>query len=61
MVIVCKTDPKSSPAHKGISLLVVEEGTPGFKRGKKLNKIGIHSGDTGEEYYRQTAKAIVGA
>ncbi len=48
VVIVCKTDPKASPAHKGISLLVVEEGTPGFKRGKKLDKIGIHSGDTGE-------------
>ncbi|WP_166462368.1 acyl-CoA dehydrogenase family protein [Psychrobacillus vulpis] len=47
-VVVCKTDPKAQPAHKGISLLVVEKGMIGFKRGKKLDKIGIHSGDTGE-------------
>lgn len=48
VVVVCKTDPTASPAHKGISLIVVETGTPGFKRGKKLNKIGMHSSDTGE-------------
>ena len=47
-VIVCKTDPKAEPAYRGISLLVVEAGTPGFKRGKKLEKIGMHSGDTAE-------------
>ncbi|MFJ8064674.1 acyl-CoA dehydrogenase family protein [Psychrobacillus sp. NPDC096426] len=47
-VIVCKTDPDAEPAHRGISLLVVEKGMEGFKHGKKLNKIGMHSGDTGE-------------
>lgn len=47
-VVVCKTDPQAQPAHRGISLLVVEKGMEGFKRGKKLDKIGIHSGDTGE-------------
>ncbi len=48
VVVVCKTDPKATPAHRGISLIVVEEGTSGFKRGKKLNKVGMHSSDTGE-------------
>ncbi len=48
VVVVCKTDPYAQPAYKGISLLVVETGTPGFKRGKKLDKIGMHSADTGE-------------
>lgn len=48
IVVVCKTDPQANPAYKGISLLVVESGTPGFKRGKKLDKIGMHSADTGE-------------
>lgn len=48
VVLVCKTDPQVQPAYKGISLLVVETGTPGFKRGKKLDKIGMHSADTGE-------------
>lgn len=48
VVVVCKTDPQATPAHRGISLIVVEDGTPGFKRGKKLNKVGMHSSDTGE-------------
>lgn len=48
VVVVCKTDPQASPAYKGVSLLIVENGTPGFKRGKKLDKIGMHSADTGE-------------
>lgn len=48
VVVVCKTDPQASPAYKGVSLLILESGTPGFKRGKKLDKIGMHSADTGE-------------
>ena len=40
LVIVCaKTDP--SKGAKGISLFLVETSTPGFKRGKKLNKMGM--------------------
>lgn len=48
VVVVCKTDPQANPAHRGISLLVVEDGMPGFKRGKKLNKVGQHASDTSE-------------
>lgn len=48
VVVVCKTNPHAQPAYKGISLIVVETGTTGFKRGKKLDKIGMHSADTGE-------------
>ena len=48
VIVVCKTDDKVEPAYRGISLLVVEDGMPGFKRGKKLNKMGMHSGDTAE-------------
>lgn len=48
VVVVCKTDPKASPAHRGMSLLLVENGIEGFKRGKKLDKIGQHCSDTGE-------------
>jgi len=48
VIVVCKTDPQAQPAYRGISLLIVENGTPGFTRGKKLNKIGMHSGDTAE-------------
>ena len=46
VVVACKTDPEAG--HKGISLIVVEEGTPGFKRGKKLEKIGQLAGETCE-------------
>lgn len=54
VVVVCKTNPQARPAYKGISLLVVESGTPGFKRGKKLDKIGMHSADTGELIFEET-------
>ncbi|MBM7702201.1 acyl-CoA dehydrogenase family protein [Metabacillus iocasae] len=48
IVIACKTDSHANPAYKGISLLVVERDTVGFKRGTKLNKVGLHSQDTAE-------------
>lgn len=48
VIVVCKTDPYAKPAHKGISLIVAETGTPGFRKGKKLKKIGQHANDTCE-------------
>jgi len=48
IIVACKTDPNANPAHKGISLLLVESDTPGFSRGRKLNKVGMHSQDTAE-------------
>ncbi len=48
VIVVCKTEPSGSQVHQGISLLVVEKDTEGFKRGKRLDKIGMHSGNTGE-------------
>lgn len=51
IIVVAKTDPKAVPAHKGISLLLVERGMEGFTRGKKLNKVGLHSQDTTELFF----------
>jgi alkylation response protein AidB-like acyl-CoA dehydrogenase len=34
--------------HKGLSLVVVERGMPGFERGRNLEKLGLHSQDTAE-------------
>jgi acyl-CoA dehydrogenase len=48
IVVACKTNPKAEPRHKGVSLIVVERDTPGFSRGRKLNKIGLHCQDTAE-------------
>lgn len=50
-VVVVKTDSYAEPKHQGISLLVVEEGTPGFTKGRKLDKVGLHAQDTAELYF----------
>ena len=34
--------------HKGITLMVLERGMPGFERGRNLDKLGLHSQDTAE-------------
>ena len=44
-VIAVRTSPDR---HKGLSLLVVDAGTPGFHRGRNLEKIGLHAQDTSE-------------
>ncbi|WP_026573126.1 acyl-CoA dehydrogenase family protein [Bacillus sp. UNC438CL73TsuS30] len=48
ILVACKTDPNAKPKHKGISLLMIERGAPGFSRGRKLNKVGLHCQDTAE-------------
>ncbi|KQL49431.1 acyl-CoA dehydrogenase [Brevibacillus choshinensis] len=48
VIVAVKTDPKATPAHRGVSLLLVDRDTPGFSRGKKLKKIGLRSQDTAE-------------
>ncbi|MEI2665011.1 acyl-CoA dehydrogenase family protein [Rossellomorea sp. LJF3] len=48
VIVAVKTDPHSKPPHKGVSLLAVERDTPGFSRGRKLDKIGLHCQDTAE-------------
>ena len=46
VIVVCKTDPDAG-AH-GFSLIVVERDTPGFERGRNLEKIGMSAQDTAE-------------
>ncbi|REJ09986.1 acyl-CoA dehydrogenase family protein [Halobacillus trueperi] len=55
VVVVCKTAPHASPAYKGISLMIVERDTPGFSRGRKLDKIGLNSQDTSELIFEDAA------
>ena len=41
VIVVAITNPKAkSPAH-GISLFIVDDGTPGFTKGRKLKKMGF--------------------
>ncbi|HYY11951.1 MAG TPA: acyl-CoA dehydrogenase family protein, partial [Kineosporiaceae bacterium] len=49
VVTAVKTDP--AQRHRGISLLVLERGMPGFERGRNLDKIGQHSQDTAELFF----------
>ena len=44
VIVVARTDPDAG--HRGISLLVVERGMPGFERGRNLEKLGMHAQDT---------------
>ncbi|WNS73758.1 acyl-CoA dehydrogenase family protein [Bacillus sp. DTU_2020_1000418_1_SI_GHA_SEK_038] len=48
IIVACNTNPHAVPAYKGISLLAIERDTPGFTRGRKLNKVGLHCQDTAE-------------
>lgn len=47
-VVACKTDPHMTPAHKGISLIVVTKDTPGFSKGRQLEKMGQYCSDCAE-------------
>jgi alkylation response protein AidB-like acyl-CoA dehydrogenase len=49
VILAAKTDP--SRRHHGMSLLVVERGTPGFERGRNLDKVGLHAQDTAELFF----------
>jgi alkylation response protein AidB-like acyl-CoA dehydrogenase len=49
VITAVKTD--SSQRHRGMSLLVVERDTPGFERGRNLDKVGMHAQDTAELFF----------
>jgi alkylation response protein AidB-like acyl-CoA dehydrogenase len=49
VVVAVKTDP--TERHRGMSLLVLERGMPGFERGRNLHKVGLHAQDTAELHF----------
>jgi alkylation response protein AidB-like acyl-CoA dehydrogenase len=49
VIIVAKTDP--SQGARGISLIMVERDTPGFSRGRNLEKMGLKAQDTAELFF----------
>jgi len=46
VVMAVKTD--ASAGAKGVSLLLIDTSLPGFSKGRKLEKMGLHSQDTSE-------------
>ncbi len=51
LVIVAAKDSREINPHTAVDLFLVEAGTPGFEKGKKLNKIGWRSQDTAELFF----------
>ncbi|NMO01435.1 acyl-CoA dehydrogenase [Gordonia sp. TBRC 11910] len=49
LVVAARTDPVGG--SRGFSLFVVERDTPGFERGRKLDKIGLPAQDTAELFF----------
>jgi len=61
VLLAVKTDPELG--HKGISLFLVDTTTPGFRRGRALEKLGNHAQDTAELFFedmRVPADALLG-
>ncbi|MEX0582626.1 MAG: acyl-CoA dehydrogenase family protein [Sneathiella sp.] len=49
VIVVTKTDPAAGA--KGTTLFLVEAGTPGFDKGRNLDKLGLKAQDTAELFF----------
>ncbi len=52
VIVVAKTDTETNPPHRGIALFLVEADTPGFVRGRNLEKLGLKGQDTSELFFQ---------
>ncbi len=57
VITALKTDPAQK--HRGMSVLVIEDGTVGFERGRNLDKIGLKSQDTAELFFTDSRVPVV--
>jgi alkylation response protein AidB-like acyl-CoA dehydrogenase len=48
--VLVKTDPGAEPRHRGMSVLMIEQGTPGFAVGKDLDKLGYKGPESSEVF-----------
>lgn len=51
VIVVARTNPDSAAGAKAFSLFLVERNMPGFVRGRKLDKVGLHAQDTSELFF----------
>jgi acyl-CoA dehydrogenase len=51
LLVFAARDPAVENKYDAMSLYLVEDGTPGFTRGRKLDKMGWHSQDTAELFF----------
>ena len=62
MIVVCRTGAEGGA--KNISLIMVETERPGFRRGRQLEKVGMHAQDTSELFFddlRVPADNLIGS
>ena len=62
IALLCKTDPQASPAHRGVSLILVEPG-PGFVVSRDLPKLGykgVESCELSFDDYHAPNEALLG-
>jgi alkylation response protein AidB-like acyl-CoA dehydrogenase len=50
VIVVVRT---GEDPHRGLSLLLVDAGTPGFTRGRNLDKVGMKAQDTSELFFSE--------
>ena len=48
--VLVKTDPDAQPRHAGMTILMIEQGTPGFSVGKDLGKLGYKGPESSEVF-----------
>jgi alkylation response protein AidB-like acyl-CoA dehydrogenase len=48
VIVLARTSTDSANRRNGLTLLVVEDGMPGFTKGRRLDKIGLKAQDTVE-------------
>ena len=48
--VLVKTDPNAQPRHRGMTILMIEQGTPGFTVGKDLEKLGYKGPESSEVF-----------
>ncbi|WP_226350399.1 acyl-CoA dehydrogenase family protein [Pseudonocardia sp. ICBG601] len=61
VIVAARTDPEAG--SRGFSLFVVERDMYGFRRGRRLEKVGLHAQDTGELFFdsvRLPAENLIG-
>ncbi len=51
LIVVAAIDPGVQNKHEAVSLYLVDADTPGFKRGRQLDKMGWNSQDTAELFF----------
>lgn len=49
--VLVKTDESAQPRHRGMSLLLVESGTPGFSVGNDIPKLGYRGPESSEVFF----------